>query len=358
MLCALIHAGLLAVQLIMVRGASWVLAAITLGLLYDNLVLGVSCALFPNLAATASTWTPPTKTTTRRRRNGASSTEVYENCDKSEETVHCAAAAVPVAESCIGDMNDEEHAMNTQYHEGEAHLGIEKKSAALTTTTTMTRTAATHAHVNMNDTTEHEVHALHTLSEPRFVLHALLTPLLAAEALLLGRRAGAPWLAAPDLPLLAYASTGIIGILGLTHHLTVSRDKVSLLMPHTREPHWSWMRGLVACTCADSATPATLVVMLGPAICTCVVAIGVGIDAVLRCQRRAEMALGSDDDVDTRVCIRAGHVLWITAALELLSNAGPPWTAKLTGAVGECILIAGVTYVASILPLDAVTPVL
>ena len=178
-------------------------------------------------------------------------------------------------------------------------------------------------------------------SQPRFYAHALLTPLLAIQATNLGGRAGVGWLKPGT-----FAATGVaylavcLSIFGTLHHARY--PTLMLRHPANEEPQSSWMRSIVCATLADTSRK-TLVWMIGPAVLVCVWTVVVGATLEHHYRELSELAasfkffhgpLGDD----------AGRWLWICALVELLSNAGPPWVAAITGNLGEVVLLAGFVF--------------
>lgn len=180
-----------------------------------------------------------------------------------------------------------------------------------------------------------ELEHLRRLNEPRFLMHAVLTPLLGLRTMQLARRAGLErFPAAGDAGSLAAVAAA--AAVGLAHHMRVPR--IALQHPHPREPASSWMRGVLCCTRGDSSA-GSLVIMICPAVCVCLATIAAG------ARIAAEHPPGST--------ARAGHLLCSAALVELASNAGPPWVSKITGAAGEVVLMAGFVAADLMLPVGA-----
>lgn len=178
-----------------------------------------------------------------------------------------------------------------------------------------------------------ELESLRQMNEPRFLMHAVLTPLLGMRPLQLARRAGLDCFP-PGEDASCLALFAAVAAVGLVHHLRSPR--IQLQHPHPREPESSWMRGVLCCTRGDSSI-GSLTIMIGPAIGVCLMTIVVGV-CIADSARAAQLTA------------RAGHVLWVTSAVEIVSNAGPPWISKITGAAGEVVLMAG--FVAADLMLE------
>ena len=177
-----------------------------------------------------------------------------------------------------------------------------------------------------------ELEHLRRLNEPRFLMHAVLTPLLGLRTMQLARRAGLErFPAAGDARSLAAVAAA--AAVGLAHHMRMPR--IALQHPPPREPASSWMRGVLCCTRGDSSV-GSLVIMIGPAVCVCLATIAAG------ARIAAEHPPGST--------ARAGHLMWAAALVELASNAGPPWVSKISGAAGEVVLMAGFVAADLMLP--------
>lgn len=154
-------------------------------------------------------------------------------------------------------------------------------------------------------------------SQPRFYAHAFLTPMLLEQTTRLGGRAGIEWLQlGSELNNTSYIAAIALAIMGTVHH--AENPQLVLSRPDPREPRNSWMRSIVSATLADKS-PTTLAWTIGPAILVCMWTIAVG-----ACMGGA-----------------AGNWLWVSAIVELLSNAGPPWVMALSGNAGEVVLLAG-----------------
>jgi len=165
-------------------------------------------------------------------------------------------------------------------------------------------------------------------SQPRFFGHAFLTPLLAVQASRLGSRAGIDWLKQGSVTSsIVLLIAGCLSFLGTLHHLR--HPSLVFKRPHALEPKGSWMRSIVSATLAETS-PTTLAWMIGPAVLVCLWTFCVG----------ASMA---------KLHIAAGHWLWVSAVVELLSNAGPPWVMALTGNAGEVVLLGGFVAAESVL---------
>ena len=151
---------------------------------------------------------------------------------------------------------------------------------------------------------------LATLSQPRFVAHALLTPLLAVQAAELGARTGIHWVRT------AWLVFSPLSLVGLLHHL--HDPQLTLKRPHPKEPKGSWMRQLTVFTLGTlgekkpppSAQRLALALLIGPAVLVCLFTLFVGV------------SMARLDDGPSRT---AGHWLWVCSLMELLSNGGPPW---------------------------------
>mmetsp|Transcript_127284 Transcript_127284/g.283823 ORF Transcript_127284/g.283823 Transcript_127284/m.283823 type:complete len:275 (+) Transcript_127284:53-877(+) len=164
------------------------------------------------------------------------------------------------------------------------------------------------------------------LSQPRFICHALLTPFLAVQAAYLGSRGGVTWLT-PAAIWAVWIVCSLFSLAGTAHHYF--DPHLTLRRPHPKEPKGSWMRSITSMTLAslsdESASKGmTMALLIGPAVLVCIFTIVVG------------ASMGG-----TAVSLRAGRWLWVTSVIELLSNAGPPWTMQITGNAGEVILLLG-----------------
>ena len=164
--------------------------------------------------------------------------------------------------------------------------------------------------------------ALCQASQPRFILHALLTPLLIMQTATLGARAGLRWLLPGTMACNAASVVSVaLALVGTVHHLM--DPELVLRQPSKNEPKDAIIRQIV------SVTPArpNLLLLAGPAVLVVLWTIVVG-----ACVAYTAAVPG----------VRAaGHWLWATSVLELLSNAGPPWTMQLTGNAGEVVLVVG-----------------
>ena len=183
---------------------------------------------------------------------------------------------------------------------------------------------------------------LSTLSQPRFIAHALLTPFLAVPAVELGGRAGVAWLT-PRIAMNIHTFCHGISLLGVLHHFYEPR--LVPRKPHPKEPKGSWMRQIVSVTLATlqdkdispTAKSLTLLLMIGPAVLVCLLTLAIGASIAAIGQQTANVtSVGG-----AATLLLAGRCLWISAVLELLSNGGPPWTMAITGNAGEVILLAG-----------------
>ena len=177
-----------------------------------------------------------------------------------------------------------------------------------------------------------EFRRLAMLSQPRFIAHAVLTPFLAVSALELGERAGVSWVTTTSV----WRVCSGLSLIGLVHHLL--HPRLTLRHAHPKEPKGSWMRPVVSMTIASLADDAaattaaqkgiTLALMIGPAVLVCVFTLAIGASIVQL-------------PTATPASLAAGRWLWICSLIELLSNAGPPWTMAITGNAGEVVLLAG-----------------
>ena len=102
--------------------------------------------------------------------------------------------------------------------------------------------------------------------------------------------------------------------------------------------------------------------MIGPAVLVCLFTLAVGVAMTHLSQPSSLGGVASGEPLwwyrwqgdapashERLSVVRAGRWLWITAMIELLSNAAPPWVMQLSGNAGEVILLAGFVSAESLL---------
>mmetsp|Transcript_25619 Transcript_25619/g.52159 ORF Transcript_25619/g.52159 Transcript_25619/m.52159 type:complete len:268 (+) Transcript_25619:229-1032(+) len=172
-----------------------------------------------------------------------------------------------------------------------------------------------------SDKTEREL--LSTLSQPRFILHAFLTPLLAVETAELGQRAGVSWIGNGTV-ITAFIVSGVVSAYGTWHHFM--HPALEIKKPVPKQPVDAWAGHVLSMTTAGGRDAATLGLKIGPAVCLVIWTLIVGVSM-----------MGSTQPT----VARAGSWLKWTSVLELLSNGGPPWTMMFSGNCGEIFFLLG-----------------
>ena len=170
------------------------------------------------------------------------------------------------------------------------------------------------------------------VSQPRFLFHAGCTPLLSITFQEIGTRSGVGWLQGDLARRSTVGVAAAVAAASLVHHLL--HPRLVLKQPHRNAPPSALCRDLTSMTIAELSEPevpkgrkvAAALFMILPAVLTCIWAIVVGVACACVGEQRA---------------IQAGTAIWVTALLELLSNAGPPWTMVFTGNAGEVVLLGG-----------------